>query len=441
MNRDQFKDRIENFHGHYLHPDDLRIGLYVHLDLGWMDHPFTFSNFKIKDEEQIRKIRALNLEKIRYDPMRSDIVPDFPKTIQTNWTPAAAPPQPATQPDLLQRSDRFKKLNEIIIESEQTFARNASTAREAVRNLIAHPEHSKKAAEVLVNEMVNSVITESDIVLHAISGNNSSQVNFIHPINVSVLALMLAKSLDMKEEEAVMLGVASIFHDVGKEEALQNKSFVDLHCEIGARIALRAGMADRVSKIILQHHEYMDGSGFPLHLRDEKIDPLARILVLVNYYDNLCNPPNPAEAMTPYEALSQMYASQSQKFDSTLLKLLIKSLGVYPPGSIVQLTNDVYGIVLTVNPNKPLLPLVMIYVPEVARETPVVIDLGEEKNLTIRKCLRAAQLPQEVFDYLRPSKRVSYYFLRKEDALGPELDPESTDTSAETGQDLKLRRA
>jgi hypothetical protein len=92
------------------------------------------------------------------------------------------------------------------------------------------------------------------------------------------------------------------------------------------------------------------------------------------------------------------------------LKLLIKSLGVYPPGSVVLLSNNVYGMVISVNPSKPLRPYVMLHLPEMLRENPMVIDLREEITLNISKCLRPGQLPKEVFDYLSPRKRVSYYF-------------------------------
>ena len=398
---------------YYIHPDQLRVGLYVHLDLGWTAHPFTFSNFKIKDEEQIRQIRELNLKQLRYDPLRSDNEPIFPATIQANWAHGETTPSSPTPHDLPQRSDRLKQLNEVILNCEQEFSTNAITAREVVRNLSSQPQHSREEAAKLVSQMVDSVLTESDVAIHAISGGKSKHENYVHSLNVTVLALMLAKSLDMTEKDAQELGMAAIFHDVGKEDSPLNKSFVDLHCEIGARIALQAGLSERISRIILQHHEYVDGSGFPMHLKEEKIDPLARVLTVVNEFDRLCNPNNLGEAMTPYEALSHLFVKLPHKFDSIILRLLIKSLGVYPPGSIVQLSNGVYGIVMTVNPLKPMLPLVMLHVPEVARETPVIIDLGEETDLTIKKCLRAEQLPMEVFDYLSPRKRVCYYFLKQ----------------------------
>jgi len=396
---------------HYITPDQLRIGYYVHLDLGWMDHPFTFSNFMIKNEEQIAKIRALNLWQVRYDPMRSTVAPEFPKTVLADWSPKAEA-QP-TAPTPVERSNRLKQLNNARINCEQEFTKNANTAREALRILIHHPEHAKKIAENLVEDMVNSIITESDVTLHTLSSGTAGSST--HSLNVAVLALMLAKSIDTKEEESAMLGMAAIFHDIGKTDNQLSKSSVDLHCEAGYRIALRSGLTERVSKIILQHHEYSDGSGYPMHIVNDDIDALARILVIVNYYDNLCNPVNPANAMTPYEALQHMYVYQSQKFDTTLLKLLVKLLGVYPAGSTVQLSNGTYGTVMAVNYDKPLLPMVMIYAPEVARETPVIIDLSEEANLTIQHCLNPNKLPPEVFNYLKPSKRICYYFFKKED--------------------------
>lgn len=461
MNKDQINDPIEILQGHYISPDDLCIGIYVHLDLGWMDHPFSFSNFMVNNEEQIRKIRALNLKKIRYDPLRSKVLPKASKPAQPDAavttvalskpTPpdvtAAIPTQPVqpdvtsptatpskpTPPDvsapaiasssfapptLLQRAERLKKLNAAVLDSEKSFAKTATASRDAIRILTHNPENSRKIVEQLIDEMVNSAITENNVVLHAISSNNASLGNFVHPLNVAVLALMLAKSLDMREDAAARLGVAAMFHDAGKEDGPKNKSFVNMHSEAGARVALRLGLSENISKIIAQHHEYRDGSGLPMGLRDNEIDPLARILILTNHFDNLCNPPNPDEAMTPYEALSHMYTSQAQKFDPTLLKLLVKLLGVYPPGSVVQLSNGVYGIVIAVNADMPFLPLVMIYVPEVARETPVIVDLSEEASLRIKACLRPAQLPIDVFCYLKPSKRISYYFLNKSEAYG-----------------------
>ncbi len=426
----------EDLPGHYISPDQLCVGLYVHLDLGWMQHPFVFRNFKIKNEEQIDRVRALNLRQIRYDPLRSDVVPGASESeaiaqMQIGQVAPVAPVESAAMQVLtssekaMQQALRLKQLNEAILHADQEFSRNAIKVRGVIRDLSEYPESAKAMAETMVTDMVNSVMTESDVALHAISSHGRNEEPFVHSLNVTVLALMLAKSLDMKDEHIQMLGMAALFHDAGKEESPRKKSFLDLHCETGYSITQRSGFPERVSEIILQHHECMDGSGFPKRLRADAIDPLARLVAMVNHYDNLCNPRQFSEALTPYEALSKMYGSYPEKFDPRMLKMLVKLLGVYPPGSIVQLSNGLYGMVITSNHDQPLLPYVMVYLPKVARETPVVINLGESNNLKIRNSLQASQLPREVFDYLGPRKRISYYFLKKEAAQDLQVRPES----------------
>jgi putative nucleotidyltransferase with HDIG domain len=419
---------------HYIHPSQLCIGLYVHLELSWMNHPFTFSSFKIQDKDQIRKIRQLKLDQIRYDPKRSDYEPlpfNMPSAeaaaplpveeAKAETAPAQAelsvseavedaPRQPRSPQ---QRSERLKQLNTVIRICEKSFVQDARTARDLVLNLSSQPHATVKNAETLINRLVDSAVTESDVVLHAISGNNSSSDDYAHSLNVTVLAMMLAKAMDISARDARELGLAALFHDVSKNEIARHKSFIDQHCENSVRIAKEAGLSPTVQRVMMQHHEHVDGTGYPKHLVGSQMDPLAKVLASVNAYDNLCNPFNPLTAMTPYEALAHMYATDHHKYDTNVLKLMIRMLGVYPPGSVIQLSNGVYGIVMTVNPQKPLLPLVRIHHPAVARETPVVIDLGEENGLSIQKCLRPSQLPKEVYEYLRPCKHISYYFVNK----------------------------
>ena len=129
----------------------------------------------------------------------------------------------------------------------------------------------------------------------------------------------------------------------------------------------------------------------------------------MNGYDNLCNPNNIALAKTPYEALAHMYANQRSKLDEALLKRLIKSLGIYPPGSIVQLSTGIHAIVISVNPNKPLRPFVMLHSPLASRHEPLILDLRNEPSINISVCLRPSQLSPDILNYLNPRKRISYF--------------------------------
>lgn len=417
---------MQNNQNYFIHVDQLRTGLFVHLDLGWMDHPFTSSNFKLKNVEQIEKIKKTGLKKLRYDPSRSDCEP-LPTSNDAVNKPAPvvddAPPKEAPTIDAQQehRLNRLLQLHKALDESEKRFVSAGNTARESMKNIISSPKKSLENAELLVNELVDSALGESEIAILAVNGNRSNDSNYVHSLNVTVLTLMLARSLNMTEADARILGMAALFHDIGKIEisdkillkkeplTKSEQTYYELHSEIGERIAKQSGMHDRITKIILQHHECADGTGYPKRLQAKQTDPLARLVELINGYDNLCNPSNILLAKTPYESLAHMFAHQRSKYDDTLLKHLIKSLGIYPPGSIVQLSNGLYGVVVAVNPIRPLRPVIMMHDTQAEKHPPPIINLQDDPNISISICLRPNQLPEDALQYLNPRKRISYF--------------------------------
>lgn len=183
--------------------------------------------------------------------------------------------------------------------------------------------------------------------------------------------------------------------------------------------------------MIAQHHEQADGTGFPQRLNVDRMTAAARIVSLVNRYDNLCNPVSPAKALTPHEALSVMFAQGKHKFDVTMLNAFIRMMGVYPPGSVVQLTDERYGIVVAVNSSRPLKPRVLVHDARVPRDEALHLNLEEEPTLGIRRSLKASQLPQASMEYLAPRQRVTYYF----EAVPPTEQefPEPEDQTADEG--------
>jgi putative nucleotidyltransferase with HDIG domain len=415
-------------------PDQLRVGLYIHLDLGWMDHPFTFSNFKIRNEGQIAQIKALGLKQLRYDPLRSDCEPSVqaPAAAAASALPRQTPAvadSPAEEKEAFE-TQRLEELRQAVHECEQKFAQAANAVIRIEREIHITPPKSMAEARALVDSMVESLLTEGDVVLHAMNDRRGMAEQYSHSLNVTVLAMILAKSLDMSEEEVRHLAMGALFHDIGKSQipdrvtrktdplTKSELALIHEHCLFGAKFAENFKLDPRVGLIILQHHECIDGSGYPGKLKGEEIDRLARITAIVNTYDNLCNPLDLAAAMTPYEALANMFSRQRAKLDPSILKLLIKSMGVYPPGSIVRLSSGDHGMVISVNPSKPLRPCVMLHLPAIPRRTPMLIDLGEEASLSITHCLRPSQLPKEALDYLSPGKRISYYFDKEPPKVG-----------------------
>lgn len=408
----------------YVAPEQLCVGLYVHLDLSWMEHPFPFSSFKIKSAEQIETIRQLGLTRIRVEPAKSACKPLAAASRDENASP---PPVLATSVDseaVKEKKQRIEQLNRIkrdIAEVEKEFQQAADTVRNMTRNIHSRPQEVRKEAEKLVENMVESILAKGDVMIHAMSEKLGEDVYF-HSLNVTVLSLILAKVLGMKPEESRYLGMGAVFHDIGKVDIPQKilmktdpltkseQSFFELHCEYGQDIAIKAGLSKQAAEIVMQHHECIDGSGYPGKLKAEKIFPLSKIVSIVNVYDNLCNPHSLADALTPHEALSHMFTVMRGKFDAVALKAFIHCMGVYPPGSIVQLSNEMLGMVVSGNSSKPLKPNVLVYDPDIPKDEAVIISLESEHDLNISKSLRPGQLTRDVYQYLNPRKRVTYYF-------------------------------
>jgi hypothetical protein len=174
--------------------------------------------------------------------------------------------------------------------------------------------------------------------------------------------------------------------------------------------ARKMGLSSGAILVIAQHHEHADGSGFPLHLNTDRMTAGARIVALVNRYDNLCNPNLAARALTPHESLSLLFAQGKTKFDTAILGAFIRMMGVYPAGSTVQLTDDRYALVVGVNSSRPLKPRVLVYEARVPRDEALILDLETVQGLGIRRSIKPAQLPVTALEYLAPRPRVAYFF-------------------------------
>ena len=402
--------------------DQLKIGLYVHLDLRWFEHPFPFGHFKIKAEEQIKIIRGLGLQKVRYNPALSDL----------SVPPSTAKPQPDRQDasPYIARAleakrvmiERIKVQREAAARIEHAFVNTAKTVREVEKNIYANPAETVHQADLLVTQIADSILCAPELALHVMGDKTGGEELYFHSLNVTMLSMMVARDIKLPQEVVGTLGLGALFHDIGHKEIPKRilmklepltqaeQHLYEMHCQYGVEIGKHLQFSASVLKIIQEHHEFFDGSGYPQKLKGESIGLLSRIVAIANHYDELCNPPNIANALTPHEALSIMFAKLRNKFDPKLLQVFIHCLGVYPPGTIVQLSNGVIGMVATVNTLKPMKPMLIVYDATIPKEEAILIDMAQETDLNISKAIRPAQVPIEIYNYLSPRKRVSYYF-------------------------------
>ena len=408
----------------YLSMDQLKIGLYVYLDLKWFEHPFAFNNFKIKDEEQITIIKSLGLKKVRYDPARSDLKPPPSQPI-ANANAAKPLPVLKEHPALaIKRAliEKIKQQREASARIETAFVDTAKTIRNVEKNLLTHPEETIGQANKLVEQIADSILSAPELAIHVMGDKVGGEEMYFHSLNVTMLSLMMARDLGLTQDGVRFLGMGALFHDVGRRQipdkilmkteplTQAERNFYEMHCQYGVELARSLKFPPVTLTIIREHHELYDGSGYPQKLKGEAINLLARIVVIANHYDELCNPSNLANALTPHEALATMFAKLRAKFDPKLLQVFVRCLGVYPPGTIVQLSNGVIGMVATINTAKPMKPMVVAYDPQIPKEEAILVDMESEVDVNIAKAIRPAQLPREIYNYLSPRKQVSYYF-------------------------------
>ena len=410
----------------------LRVGMYIHLDLGWMDHPFSLSSFKIRSQEQIDTIRSLGLEHIRYSPDKSDpdpslspAAPGVPENaIHAGHAESAA--ATAELPEMTAKNLRRERLasqRASLQICERQFAQATQTYKQVMESVYAQPSPAREQSETLIRGFVGEILGEQDACIRLLS-EKAGEKTSLHSVNVTIISLLLGKASGLGEQDLLDLGMGALLHDIGKIDlpdrlrwndehfVAAERQIYQQHVAHGVDLARKMRLSNGAILVIGQHHEHADGSGYPRHISAEQMAPPARIVALVNHYDNLCNPGNPALGITPHEALAFMFAQKRPLFHAATLSLFVRMMGVYPPGSVVQLTDDRFALVVAVNSARPLKPSVVVHDPHVPQDEALVIDLEDELQVGIRRSLKPLQLPKAAFDYLSPRKRVCYFFER-----------------------------
>lgn len=406
----------------------LQSGLHVRLPVKWNEHPFLFNSFKIKDEDQIRMIRHLGIKYVFINPAQSDTQPlpvteersspDVEEVLHKEIDLEAQKLWKEKQ----ERIERLSTYRRRVINCEKEFERSLSRMRAVMNKIRNRPEQAIDEASQLVNDIVEKLLSDDNITLHLMNGKSGFEDIYFHSLNVSVISMMIAKAKKLSPEQIKEVAFASLFHDMGKVKvptAILRKStpltdpeknYLKLHTKYGLEIAANMDSFPESARLVIeQHHELSDGSGYPQGLKEDQIDELAQIVAVANVYDNLCHSNIQSEQKIPYAALSYLYKKCKHHYNHENLNLLIKFMGIYPPGTVVQLSNEMIGLVISVNAHNILHPSVLIYDPSVPRTQAPIIDLAE-REIKIVNAVLPTKLPDKVREYLNPRSRISYFF-------------------------------
>lgn len=411
----------------------LKPGMFVELELGWMAHPFPTSSFKLTSTKQIDAIRSLGLQQVRVNLGKSEVSETPSASVQTQADALSARmqatpqmPDPARSAALAQARLNKELLNaqqRDLLACERRYAQTMRQYKQVLDQVQTHPAQMKQQCQEVVQGFVSDILATGETAIRLLSDGMGDKVA-MHPVNVCVLCLLLGKYMGLSATEMEDLGMAAFLHDIGKIQlpdrvrwledsfSAHEQKLYQEHVKFGRLLATHMALSPEAVQAIEQHHEMMDGSGFPRHLQGDALSRVAKILALVNHYDGMCNPTRATASLTPHEAIALIFAHLKPRFDPLVVTSFIRMMGVYPPGSIVQMVDQRYAMVVSVNAERPLKPRVIVFDPKVSKHEALILNLECAPELGIRRSLKPTALPRAAMDYLSPRQRICYFFER-----------------------------
>ncbi|BDY04724.1 HD domain-containing phosphohydrolase [Ferrimonas sp. YFM] len=395
----------------------LEVGQSIRLPLSWKEHPFLFSRFTIKDSQQIAIIAKLGLKYVylQADPASAELMQQSLQA-EPQVAPSPEPAQPSEEELALLRAQEQERQETIdyhrqVRRCEQAYNKALEQLKAAYGYLAASPDRAfAEASSVIATVQEQLEAHGEQVLLLQVSANQDGKGLHYHGLNVCVLAMILGRTCDFEPADIRLVAMAALFHDVGKlriPHSILNKripltkpeqAYVDAHPKMALEMLKGAALGHkRIKQMVANHHEMLDGSGYPQGLKGEAICTLTQLLSVANEYDHLINGSH--KRLSPHLALAYLFKFRRGQLNPEFMQNLVKVLGLYPTGSLVRLSNDAVAKVVGVDEQDQKSPRVIIYDPKVPRREARVVSLVG-LGLKVQEPLVEAELPSSIRDYL-----------------------------------------
>ncbi|MDB6044700.1 MAG: Phosphodiesterase [Gammaproteobacteria bacterium] len=347
--------------------NQLTVGMFVHgFDEGWLKHPFWRNRFLIKEQSRLRELQESGLQHCWIDVSKGRDVPE-----EKPQGPAAAglanlkrPPEPKREPVSL--SDELERAAQLRARSAEAMRRMFTEVR--LGNAIEPGE-----CVSLVDDVVESINRHPDALLSLARLKTADEYTYLHSVAVCALMVTLGRQLGLDAAQCREAGMAGMLHDLGKaampQEVLNKPGkltpaefeIIKQHPLRGYEMLLAgADVSEGTRDVCRHHHERMDGTGYPDGLAGEQISLLARMGAVCDVYDAVTSDRPYKAGWDPAQALSQM-ATWKGHFDPVVFQSFVKSLGIYPTGSLVRMRSGRLAVVLDQNPSALTKPRVKLF--------------------------------------------------------------------------------
>ena len=353
-----------------IHVEDVRLGMFIHGFAGsWLDHPFWRNRFLLEDPADLARIRASAVREVWIDVSQgADVPPEAPV--------AEAVDAPQDIEPLQAYDERVQRLLEPVSQSVelQRAARLLASARGAVKDMFQDARMGRaidrQVMRAVADDIADSVTRNAGALISLARVKTADEYTYMHSVAVCALMVALARQLGLPDDETRAAGFAGLLHDVGKADIpleILNKpgrltdeefAIVREHPRKGWERLRAAGIDDAVAlDVCLHHHERYDGTGYPDRLAGEGISLVARMGAVCDVYDAITSNRPYKAGWDPAESLKRM-ASWKGHFDERVFQAFVRSLGIYPVGSLVRLSNGRLAVVVEPSPRSLLKPVV-----------------------------------------------------------------------------------
>jgi HD-GYP domain-containing protein (c-di-GMP phosphodiesterase class II) len=386
----------------------------IEMDVPWYRTPFLSHKRLIKDLHTIELMKQHGIKMVTIDTSKGSDLP-----AQPSMDTQHAANRDSTNPDVPALPDQKAEHTSVAKPDDHSVTVIYAEAQEAVERIFEDLERgippSPEATKAIVLNVLEQVLSDraamaTQVAIQKIKQFDRSLTS--HALDTCILSLVVAieNGLDQPTQEQV--GMGALLHDAGyvrlprnlvrkREECSgQDKTLLEQHCKLGvALLSEHPDMHEDVLRIVREHHERADGSGFPAGLGNDRISRLAQIVGIVNFYDGMVSRHGAHPAMIPHDAVRQLFlAGERGHFEKSLVELMIRSIGVYPVGSLVRLNTGEQAVVVGVNPQQRLKPVVKVTTDPQGGSytTPIEVDLAAPSpDRTVRTVLRVLDPARE----------------------------------------------